>query len=388
MTPLPSPTRRSGGGERPSGGRDPYYDNAKLLAVVLVVCGHFWEPLVEQPGQRHLKALYLLVYAFHMPAFIFISGFFSRSFDARPRQMRRLATGVLLPFVLWGALLTLFDNALSGAHAKIQPLTPVWITWFLIALCLWRLSAPLWRTLRAPVTVATVLFLASGAFSLGAQLSITRVLQFLPVFVIGLTLRPAHLKWLRETRWVKAAAVAVFALAGAAAYWLAPRLGAGWLYRSGGAAELHVSYVHWAAQSLAVHATGLLLTAAFLALVPNRRTWYTALGAGTMSAFLLHAFVRQALVHTRSYDHPVLHHAAGQAVLTVFSVALALLLCTSPVARLTRPLVEPRLDWLFVRAQPAETSGDAPHEGGRTAPPHQADVVGQARRNDTADPAR
>ncbi|MFD7164733.1 acyltransferase family protein [Streptomyces violascens] len=327
--------------------RDPYYDNAKLLAVVLVVCGHFWEPLIEQSGQRHLKALYLLVYTFHMPAFILISGFFSRSFTARPQQLRRLATGVLIPFVLWGTLLTLFNNTFSDAHTKIQPFTPVWITWFLIALFLWRLTAPLWQTLRAPATIATALFLATGAFSLGAQLSITRVLQFLPFFVIGLTLQPSHLAWLRETRWVKGAAIIVFAVAGAAAYWLAPRLGAGWLYRSSSAAELHVSYTHWLVQSAAIYAAGLILTAAFLALVPGRRTWYTALGAGTMSAFLVHAFIRQALVHTHTYDHRTLHHPAGQAALTVLSIGLALALCTRPVRRIMRPLIEPRLSWLF-----------------------------------------
>lgn len=327
--------------------RDPYYDNAKLLAVVLVVCGHFWEPLIEQSGQRHLKALYLLVYAFHMPAFILISGFFSRSFTARPQQFRRLATGVLIPFVLWGALLTLFNNTFSGTHTKMQPLTPVWITWFLIALFLWRLTAPLWQTLRAPVIIATALFLAAGAFSLGSQLSITRVLQFLPFFVIGLTMRPSRLAWLRETRWVKSAAIAVFSVAGAGAYWLAPRLSAGWLYRSSSAAELHVSYTHWLVQSAAIYAAGLVLTAAFLALVPGRHAWYSALGAGTMSAFLIHAFIRQALVHTHAYDHQVLHHLAGQAALTAVSISLALVLCTHPVGRIMRPLIEPRLNWLF-----------------------------------------
>ncbi|MEV8529559.1 acyltransferase family protein [Streptomyces sp. NPDC052000] len=347
MTQLDSPLLHAQEAQTSSPRRDPYYDNAKLLAVVLVVCGHFWEPLIEQSGQRHLKALYLLLYTFHMPAFILISGHFSRTFKARPQQLRRLATGVLIPFVLWGTLLTLFNNTFSGTHTKLQPLVPVWITWFLIALFLWRVSAPLWQSLRAPVAIATALFLAAGAFSLGAQLSITRVLQFLPFFVIGLTMRPSHLAWLRETRWMKSAAIAAFAMAGAGAYWLAPRLSAGWLYRSSSAAELHVSYVHWLVQSAATYVAGLILTAAFLALVPGRHAWYTALGAGTMSAFLLHAFIRQALVHTHTYDQSALHHLAGQAVLTALSIALALVLCTRPVGRIMRPLIEPRLNWLF-----------------------------------------
>ncbi len=44
--------------------------------------GHSWEPL--KSGHRNLEAAYMFVYAFHMPAFILISGYFSRNFDMRP----------------------------------------------------------------------------------------------------------------------------------------------------------------------------------------------------------------------------------------------------------------------------------------------------------------
>ncbi|CAM5398534.1 hypothetical protein SANTM175S_10427 [Streptomyces antimycoticus] len=80
-TPPAVPRPREGGG---SGGRtrDPYFDNAKYLTIVLVACGHAWEPLTY--GSRAATAIYLLVYAFHMPAFALISGYFSRSFDMAP----------------------------------------------------------------------------------------------------------------------------------------------------------------------------------------------------------------------------------------------------------------------------------------------------------------
>lgn len=65
-----------------SGQRDAFFDNAKYAAIVLVAVGHAWEPLRD--GSRAVSALYMLVYAFHMPAFIIISGYFSRSFEARP----------------------------------------------------------------------------------------------------------------------------------------------------------------------------------------------------------------------------------------------------------------------------------------------------------------
>ncbi|WP_433891783.1 acyltransferase family protein [Streptomyces sp. CA-111067] len=330
----------------PSPSRDPYFDNAKLLAVVLVVCGHFWEPLLPYTGERGVTALYLLTYAFHMPAFIVMSGYFSRSFAAQPRQMRRLVTGVLVPFLFWNTLLTGYTDLLNGQHVTLRPLTPVWITWFLMSLFLWRLTAPLWSTLRAPVAVATAVFLASGAFPFGAQLSLTRTLQFLPFFVLGLTIRPSRLAWLRETRWVRRAAVPVLAAALAAAYLLAGHLSPAWLYRSGGAHDLHVSYARWLTETTAIYAAALVLTAAFLSLIPRTRTWFTPLGAGTMYAFLIHAFLRETLIHTGAYPH-IAHSASAELTLTATSVALALTLCTPRIRQTLRPLVEPRLTFLF-----------------------------------------
>jgi hypothetical protein len=69
-------------GTRAAAERDPFFDNAKYLAIVLVAMGHSWEPL--QAGSRTVEALYITVYAFHMPAFIIISGCFSRGFEPRP----------------------------------------------------------------------------------------------------------------------------------------------------------------------------------------------------------------------------------------------------------------------------------------------------------------
>src|SRR5690348_2065540 len=53
---------------RPAARRDAFFDNAKYLAIVLVAVGHSWEPL--KGGSRVLQAAYMLVYTFHMPAFI------------------------------------------------------------------------------------------------------------------------------------------------------------------------------------------------------------------------------------------------------------------------------------------------------------------------------
>jgi fucose 4-O-acetylase-like acetyltransferase len=327
----------------PRAARDPFFDNAKLLVIVLVVLGHAWEPLIGLPGERPLRAAYLLVYVFHMPVFVLVSGWFSQSFRGEPHQLRRLLTGVLAPFLLWNTLLTLWVQWLAGTHFALAPLTPTWVLWFLMSLFLWRITAPLWRLVRWPVPVAIAVFLLSGAFTFGPMLSLARTLEFLPYFVIGLCLRRDHLDRLLAVRHVRLYALAAFAAVAVLAYAVAQGTDVNWLYRSGSSGSLHVPYARWLAESSVLFLLGLLLTAAFLALVPRRSTWFSALGAGTMYAFLLHAFVQRTLLLEGWYRWSVLRHFGGWLLLSAGAVTLALALCTTPVRRVFRPLVEPRL---------------------------------------------
>ncbi|MFV0414475.1 MAG: hypothetical protein ACK5L3_14650 [Oscillospiraceae bacterium] len=58
--------------------RSCYFDNAKFLLILLVVAGHGMELL----GGRFIDAAYKLVYLFHMPAFVVILGYFSKTQSA------------------------------------------------------------------------------------------------------------------------------------------------------------------------------------------------------------------------------------------------------------------------------------------------------------------
>ena len=56
--------------------REYLFDNYKVLLIILVVIGHFIEPCYDQ--NSFLYELKWGIVAFHMPAFIFISGYFSK----------------------------------------------------------------------------------------------------------------------------------------------------------------------------------------------------------------------------------------------------------------------------------------------------------------------
>ncbi|MEE4418510.1 acyltransferase family protein [Streptomyces bugieae] len=345
--PAPAPEEFAG----PTGGtrRDAYFDNAKYLAIVWVAIGHAWEPFYAT--SRTSAALYLVVYAFHMPAFIVISGYFSRSFTFRPDQLQRLVTGIAVPYILFRTAYALFRYAAGDQpDLSVGLLDPWFLTWFLPALFIWRLTAPLWRIIRLPVPLAlTIAALASASPEIGSDLDLQRVLQFLPFFVLGLRLSPEHFRLLRR-RAVRIAAVPVVLGATAFAYWAVPRMNDAWFYHTDSARTLGAPWWGGGLMQLAMFGCSLVLTACFLAWVPGRRMWCTALGAGTLYGYLLHGFLAKGSRWWHWYDAAWIGTPWGHVVVTLIAAVVVTLLCTPPVRKVFRFAVEPRMHWAFRRA--------------------------------------
>ncbi|WP_327118614.1 acyltransferase family protein [Streptomyces sp. NBC_01341] len=337
----------------PAKRRDAYFDNVKYFAIVLVAVAHAWEPVMD--GSRTARALYMVVYTFHMPAFILVSGYFSRSFDMSAPKVKRLVTGVLVPYVLFETAYSLFKRFAGGVDdTQITLLDPLFLTWFLIALFIWRVTTPMWQSLRHPLPVAlTVAVLASVTPGIGDDLDLQRVCQLLPFFVLGLLMKPEHFQLVRR-REVRLMALPLFAGALLFAYWAAPRMQLGWFYRSSAAQELDAPWWSGAVMTLAMFGCALLLTIGFLAWVPRRHMWFTVLGAGTICGYLLHGFLVKGAGYYGLFDrYEWLKGPAGLTVVSLVAAVAVTLLCTPPVRRALRFATEPDMNWAF-RRNPAK----------------------------------
>ncbi|WP_202805887.1 acyltransferase family protein [Actinopolymorpha alba] len=323
--------------------RDPFYDNAKFLAIVLVVAGHAIEALRDVPSAR---AVYLFLYMFHMPVFIVIAGYFSRGFPSSSDKVRKLLTQLVVPFVIFQLAYMALAKVVGGRDVNLTLLDPYYLVWFLLALFAWRLSTPVWHRIRWPLGVAVAISVVAGLQDLPGVLETGRVLSLLPFFVLGLTLRPEHFEFLRRPA-IRALAVPVMLGGLVVAYWAAPRMSMEWVFWRRSNDYLAVDDLTGTAMRLAMLMAAIILTGAFLTLVPTRRTWFTALGTTTMYVYLLHGVPVKLSGYFGWYDHPVLHTTLGAVAVGVAGVGLALLLSTPPVRRLARWAVEPRMAWAF-----------------------------------------
>ncbi|MFF8092054.1 acyltransferase family protein [Streptomyces sp. NPDC016675] len=349
-TPLPS-NRQT----QPDRARDAFFDNAKYLAIVLVGVGHAWGQILD--GNRTVETLYRVLYTFHMPAFIIISGYFSRSFDLSPKRVRRLVTGVAVPYVVFEVAYALHRRLSEDPGADISLLDPTYLLWFLCALFVWRLTTPLWKTVRRPLPIAlAIAALASVTPTIGNDLNMQRVLQFLPCFVLGLLLRPEHFRLVRR-RSVRIMSVPVVAAAVVVAWWSVPRMETGWFYRNAPVQDTGAPWWTGPVVTLALFGCSVVLSACFFAWVPGRRMWFTALGAGTIFGYLLHGFLVKEGTYAGWFSHPALDRPLGEIGLTVLGAAVITVLCTRPVQRVFRCVVEPRMEWAF-RRDPGEAARD------------------------------
>ncbi|MFD9126974.1 acyltransferase family protein, partial [Kitasatospora sp. NPDC059571] len=280
---------------------------------------------------------------------------------------RRLVTQVAVPYLVFQLLYNLVPMALERRLEPIALLQPRWLTWFLLSLFVWRLTVPVWTALRHPLAVALLVAAGSGAVhALPEELALSRTLAFLPWFVLGLVLRPGHVALLHRPqvrRWAAVAMAGVFA-----AVWLAaPRLlDPGWVEYTGSADQLHVGYPVWLGVRAALGALSLVAAAAFLALLPARRTAWTALGGASLYVYLLHGLPLKLVQASGVYHARALHHWwTALPLLGVCALALAVLLALPPVVRLLTPLVQPPLGRLLRDPAPGAAAG----RGGGGDPP-------------------
>lgn len=340
-----------------TGRRVPFWDNARFACIVLVVFGHASQRLIYDSDIA--LAAYLTLYAFHMPAFAIISGYFSKAGAPTKAQMARVITDILVPYVIFELLWTLTKWLVEG-EASPDITKPSWTLWFLLALGIFRLVLPYLALLRWPLLWTVLISVGVGYLpNVDSTFSLSRTLGLLAFFTLGWWLRERDIVArfrLLEFRpwWLRVAAVAILGAAGFAAWnwvelWRTVDL-RHWLFYEASYADLGGEQWWAGAGRFALMLVALLLSAAFLALVPRRARWWTGFGQYTMYVYLLHSFVLYPFRESgalRDLD-PAWLWLPGVAAL---SVLLALALATSPVRRVFRPLVEPRPGWLFADAR-------------------------------------
>lgn len=175
--------------------RDPYFDNVKIVLMLLVVLGHVL------PIDLHNKinlATYEWIFSFHMPLFVFISGYFTNIEDKT--KFWRGILNFIETFVVFSCIHVAFDY-IQGDNLTLLTVftTPRWTLWYLLSLIWWRLMlyylpSIISNNTKLLILLSVVLSLAMGFVPINSTFSFQRTFSFLPFFIIGYVMRNALFK--------------------------------------------------------------------------------------------------------------------------------------------------------------------------------------------------
>ena len=259
--------------------RDPWLDNVKMVLVTLVVIGHAIG-LVEATQGSHW--VYDFIYLWHIPAFVFVSGYLSKSFEWDRRRMKSLLYTLAIPYLLFEPALFYFrlDVVDEGVTGPLW-LEPHWTMWYLIVLLMWRLITPILKLHWLFLPLSVIVSLLGGLWDTDA-LMIPRFLGLLPFFVLGLHLKPRHLAHLDDV-WVRVAAVPALVGIGVMAVYTDTWAETALLWYDTGYNEIPIDNEIVFQTRLTVMMVGLLGAFAAMSLVPRRSLgWFTTMGTATM----------------------------------------------------------------------------------------------------------
>ena len=163
-----------------------FYDELKGVLILLVILGHTLEANLDD---RLTLAIYNTIYAFHMPLFIFITGYFTKKYnsDEKTKQVFIRLIETLLIFQL---LHVIFEYARGYSYSFISViLEPQWTLWYLYSVVTWKaiiiiLPSSWLNNWKLVIGISFLLSLCVG-FIPCPQLSLSRTITFLPFFMMG-----------------------------------------------------------------------------------------------------------------------------------------------------------------------------------------------------------
>ena len=313
------------------------------------MAGHLIEPFIV--GSTAVRAAYVLIYTFHIPALVFLSGYLSRT---RPLRVTaaRVAVTLLIPNVLLEVLYTSVDFGLTEPRQfTLSLLRPLWLLWYLPALAAWRLVPPALSRLMYPVLVAVSVSLLAGVIpQVGLELTASRIFVFLPAFVIGHRMassRDVGMMMPRAVAWT------ILATGCVAAILVAQDINVRWLYGSHSYASLSARLLGGMAVRAMLLVWSLSMTFAFMTLVGGRSGVVARIGTVSMYPYVLHGIVVMIVVQWLPAQLPTyVVFAIGAA-----SVPLSVLLSSARVVAMFRPLIQPDIRRLLTSLAGTRTSG-------------------------------
>lgn len=297
-----------------------YMDSLKGILMILVVMGHMVELWADY--EPALAVLHNFIYAFHMPVFMFVSGYFSKNINKGVFELFNDILVPVLPFELFSWILHValrLDNTYPF-------LTPIITYWYVFALFLSRVVLKIAVRIRwiVPISFIIALYVGYNAY-VGKFFELSRFFCNFPFFLLGYYCTKAQLEKMRSAKPVLIVGVAMAAAA----------LTAGTCIYSVDATMRNFALCHPYENNIDVLIRGaqflisMLMIPVLVKCMPRKKTFLSNIGRDSLRIYMLHLYPVELLGMV--LPHGIPYGWGANLVLTVLLTAITVaLICSLP----------------------------------------------------------
>lgn len=164
------------------------WDILKFILIFLVVFGHVVDTYFDNSGWA--KSLIVIIYSFHMPVFVFVSGLFSKKNISEKRYEK--ITGYLFMYFITKIIIAL-GRAIVTGEMGFSILSEGGLPWYMLAMFAFQLVTIALRNIspRYVLIFSVVLSCFAGYdIEIDDKFCLMRLIVFFPFFYLGYMLKP------------------------------------------------------------------------------------------------------------------------------------------------------------------------------------------------------
>lgn len=317
--------------------RNYLWDNMKAFLILTVVLGHFLEKVFPMES-GWAKALDYWIYTFHMPAFLFVSGYWSKGYC----KNSRVRINKVCYFIGYYAIFQILFYLLSSVFSPDKRFTffvPEIGLWYLLAMAVYYLIIPMMEKIPSyfGMPVLFVLALLIGTESkAGSFLTISRIFVFAPLFFLGYYTSEKFINKLRNLK--LSILLGIFATISSVGIWSiilyknSELLPIQIFFGKASYKSLGISTLHGMGIRAITWVIGILMIISLITLVTEKKTPFSYVGQRSLQIYLFHFFLIIILDKTTFTNNFPIENLFHCLVVVLISAIFTLILSVKPLS--------------------------------------------------------